>query len=634
MAKLLLVAAPLALYAIAWLLRAATGRRPTRHALNVELAILLTLYFLVTAGLGIFWVANQQLPPFDLHYLFGYATAALVAAHLALNLHLVVAYVRRKVAGSRPAASSDARKPWAGSVGKLLAITALAGVVFLLGMRAGTTELPPIPAGSADAHLAAIERYHEMSTHTREGVLTRAPSVAWDLPVAPTIDRSTARRIDLPAPEPERGPPRAMVAALTSAPAARGTPFDRRDLSQLLWATAGITDRRGGLALRASASSGALFPTEVYVIAFDVEGLPAGVYAFGPDDHALFELGGAPRPDSVLGLSWRSPPTLALVFTSVFRRSGQKYRDRAYRYAVADAGHAVGQAMVAAGELGLASALAPRFDDAAVAALVGADGEAEGAMAVLALAPGPPGALPLDGRPHLEPGGAALAPLALRDPEGLELGATAWAHIASSLGGVDDATPAAGDTIPLPPVAERSRSTFALVASRRSVRSFDRAPLPLESVAAAMQLATSAPPVISGAVRVHLVASRVDALAPGVYRHRAAEHALAGARRSDLAAEVGRAALDQEVVADAPAVVVLTLDRSALAAEGARGYRHAFLEAGILGARLYLAAAAADLGGCAVGAFYDAELAATIGVDLQREWPLHLFALGAPASTR
>ena len=28
-------------------------------------------YLLCTAGLGLFWVANQQLPVFDWHYLFG-----------------------------------------------------------------------------------------------------------------------------------------------------------------------------------------------------------------------------------------------------------------------------------------------------------------------------------------------------------------------------------------------------------------------------------------------------------------------------------------------------------------------------------------------------------------------------------
>ena len=40
--------------------------------------LLLLFYFAATAGLGIFWVARQELPVFDWHYLFGYVTLVLV----------------------------------------------------------------------------------------------------------------------------------------------------------------------------------------------------------------------------------------------------------------------------------------------------------------------------------------------------------------------------------------------------------------------------------------------------------------------------------------------------------------------------------------------------------------------------
>ncbi len=52
-----------------------------------------------------------------------------------------------------------------------------------------------------------------------------------------------------------------------------------------------------------------------------------------------------------------------LVMTSVFQRTGQKYRDRTYRYVAADAGHALGNTLIAAAELGLTAELEPRFDE-------------------------------------------------------------------------------------------------------------------------------------------------------------------------------------------------------------------------------------------------------------------------------
>jgi nitroreductase len=94
------------------------------------------------------------------------------------------------------------------------------------------------------------------------------------------------------------------------------------------------------------------------------------------------------------------------------------------------------------------------------------------------------------------------------------------------------------------------------------------------------------------------------------------------------------AGLDQDVIGDAAVVFVLSLDRATLLADPlgpARAYRHGFIEAGLVGERLYLAAGALGLAVCAVGAFYDDEAAALVGVDPAREWVVHFAALGVPA---
>ncbi|NUP06975.1 MAG: SagB/ThcOx family dehydrogenase [Polyangiaceae bacterium] len=612
MAKLLLVATPLALYFAAYAVRALLGHRPSRHALNVELALMLVLYFFATAGLGVFWVANQQLPPFDLHYLCGYTTVVLVVAHLVFNWKTVVAYVRK---GPRPAKHPIGRAFVAKSVGAAL----LAGASFFLGMRAGSPRLPSSFGGEAGPSLAAIEQYHAMSSHSRAGVVLRAPSVAWDVPVARYLDRGDRPRISLAKPDTGRGKERAIVEALAGVPTVRTQPFDLTDLATLLWATAGITDRRGGQDLRASASSGALFPTEIYVLASGVDGLPDGTYAYAPDDHALVDLGREPELHPAMGIDNGSPPKLVLVATSVFRRTGQKYRDRAYRYATADAGHTLGNAVVAAAELGLSTELVPRFDESSVAAAVGADNVREGVLAVIALREG--------GATKKSSSLGLFASSKLADPAELELGATGLAHIATSLRYIGDPA-TSGEATPLAPPPGRRARVLDLIGARRSVRNFSNDPIAETDLGSVLGVAAAVPPLLSHAVRVHVVGSRVAGIAPGTFRYDPGRGELIRTKSGDAGKQAGDAALNQDVIGNAPVAIVLTLDRGVLSSEGARGYRHAFLEAGMLGARLYLAAEAFDLGGCSVGAFYDEETSALLGVDSEAEWPIHFFGLG------
>lgn len=65
-----------------------------------------------------------------------------------------------------------------------------------------------------------------------------------------------------------------------------GVPLTLAEVSQLLWAAQGVTDRRG---LRTAPSAGALYPLETYVLVSKVEGLPAGVYRYQPHQHGLVE---------------------------------------------------------------------------------------------------------------------------------------------------------------------------------------------------------------------------------------------------------------------------------------------------------------------------------------------------------
>ena len=95
------------------------------------------------------------------------------------------------------------------------------------------------------------------------------------------------------------------------------------------------------------------------------------------------------------------------------------------------------------------------------------------------------------------------------------------------------------------------------------------------------------------------------------------------------------AAFDQDVIGGAAVVFVLAIKRATFAADAsgpARGYRHAFIEAGLVGERIYIEAGARGLGVCAVGAFYDTEAAALVAIDPDHEWVVHFAALGVPSA--
>lgn len=280
MPKLFWVALPLlaALAALGW--QWLRGRPPGRRALNLGASLLLLAYVATTAALGIFWVARQQLPVFDWHYLFGYATVLLLALHLWFNFGAVWRWLTRPPA-RRPAPAP----PGPGRRRLLRAGGVLAGgsAAYLLGLRQGREEAGQSAAAqdaagpglSGDSALAQVERFHAQSAHSRRGLLTQAPPVSWGEAPPPFKRYPQAPRLALP---PPRAPARWPGAAA---------------LGVALWHVAGVTAPRAGLNLRASPSSGALFPTELYVIARAVPGLESGAWHYDARGHALEQL---PRP--------------------------------------------------------------------------------------------------------------------------------------------------------------------------------------------------------------------------------------------------------------------------------------------------------------------------------------------------
>lgn len=630
MNKLAWVLAPLLLAALVAALLAWRGRLPGRTALNAWSSLLLLAYLGATAGLGIFWVANQHLPVFDWHYVFGYATLLLLALHLVLNIRALWAHLRR-----RPAAppAGGGRRPVAGALG-LAGLGLAIGGAYWLGLRHGRTELR-VGAGTglgADTGQALIEAFHAHSAHSRAAVLRRAPAADWG-----------------GAPPPFKSFPDRPLLALP--PVWRRTPaqdpaLHAQALATLLWHAAGVTAERGGLRLRAAPSSGALFATELYVAVRRIGGVAEGLWHHDVPGGGLRSLAQGLPPAVAAALP--AGAAGAIIATAVFRRSGHKYGDRAYRYVLADLGHLLENLRAAAAALGVPLRLARGFDESRLAEALGIDEREEGVLALVWLyEPGIGSPRDIDAAAAATSARLRAAPPAAH----AALGVTEAVHRATSLRAVgegENLTPGARAAAPvtpwpllapgpaLPRPLRAAYDPLPVIAARRSVRRYRTSPLPLETLSELLDAMARPAALLSGAVRLHVVAHAVQGLTAGAWRYDTAEHALRTSA-SDAPAERRRtraAALDQDAAGDAAAVIVIAIDRGVFVADAmgaARGYRHAFLEAGMLGERLYLQAGALGLGVCAVGAFYDDEAAALIRVDPQREWVVHIATLGWPA---
>ena len=187
-------------------------------------------------------------------------------------------------------------------------------------------------------------------------------------------------RVDLPKPEITR---EANVWELLQRRRSRRAynpeqPLAQGLLSALLWATQGLTARRGDMYFRTAPSAGGLYPVETYLSVRAVDGLEPGIYHFRP---LTADLEFVKRGDyakvlarAALGQEMMADAQVTFIWSAVLERGKWKYRERAYRYIYIDAGH-IGQNLYLAGEgLGLGVCTIGAFFDDDVNNLIGVDG--------------------------------------------------------------------------------------------------------------------------------------------------------------------------------------------------------------------------------------------------------------------
>ncbi len=501
--------------------------------------------------------------------------------------------------------------------------------------------------GNRDIEAARI--YHATTKHSYTSVRTDGHHLDWDNRPMPYKLYPEVSGLALP-----RDLSLARVPAL-EAIAAGDAPGDDVELTlegltRILFCTDGLTRRTrvGGqdYHFRAAPSAGALYPIELYAAVAATGELEPGLYHFSPAD---LRLRGLRRGDwrGLIARAAAERPSLlraraVIVLSAIFWRSAWKYRARAYRYCFWDAGTMLANLLAAAAAEGLSTELVTAFADPEIEALLGIDGEREGALCLVALGGGA-------AAPAAEP---ELRPL---DLETIELSREeviypdlVRMHQASRFSGPDEVSavadarvdsvpplrPSANATKPEPLDARAGLSLGETILRRGSTRVFAHKPIPAEALATIMAASSGHPRADFAALSgTYVIVNAAAGMEPGAYYYRRQSGEFELLRAGNFRREAGYLCLEQPLGADCSALVcyMADLDR-VLGVLGNRAYRDAHLEAGLHGGRAYLAAYALGLGATGL-TFYDDDTANFFAPHATGKSPLLMVATGVPRSS-
>lgn len=371
-----------------------------RHDVNMLVSIALlvaTTIAILTGVIADVW----DLTGFVFHTYAGYVMAVLVVFHVALNWGRLRRYVHVRLfrsgstararspavaTGHPPRPTVERRTP--GVVRALHTrrgfLGALIGVLTGLAIGRSTARMrPDVPSGT-DLGVA----YHQWSKPGMHNLFGAITSWGAQPPLYKTY--SDAPRIALPPPDDRPG--LALETVIQQRRSVRhfiDEPLTLAELSRLLSCTGGINAERFGVKLRAAPSAGALYPIETYLAIHRVAEIRPGVYHYNVADHALSLLRDADvRRETVRqGLMQEFLGTCSAVvyFTIILQRLRWRYQERAYRYALLEAGHLAQNLYLAATSLGMGVCAVGAFLDGDVNAMLGVDGEQEAAVYMLAI---------------------------------------------------------------------------------------------------------------------------------------------------------------------------------------------------------------------------------------------------------
>ena len=440
--------------------------------------------------------------------------------------------------------------------------------------------------------------------HTPERLRATVHLLDWANQPDPFREYEGVPLVDLPSDAP--APVVAMQALLRGELAPATTLTTTEALSTLLFHAAAVSASKVSAvgtryALRVNPSSGNLHPTEWHFATHGLAGWADGVYHYRASQHVAEQ--------RAVGTLTGDP--LRFLLTTIVWREAWKYRARAYRYCLLDAGHAVEALVTSARALGWDFTLNTAFDDDAVAEQFRLPRD-EWPLALVTM--------DVLAEPR-EPEEMFWRPARTsRLSEAVEYEEIVGVHEATKMARAGSPAGWRGQGPVALPDSLVSNAAFAEVARRRrSALNFvgGEHALALEELAAVLRAAAQ----FNEYLRLWLFVHRVQGLALGVYRYEQWTDTLTPVKMGDQRVMAAGLCLAQDLAGNAAVTF-------AIAGNLSDGYRDVHMEAGRLGHRLYLAAEALGWQATGIGAFHDEALAEYLGLESGRETALYCFAVG------
>lgn len=402
--------------------------------------------------------------------------------------------------------------------------------------------------------------YHEATKHSWASVRQNPHHIDW---------------------ESQPSPMKFYPASLPRTPLSKASPAHR-----FIYHIGGITAKKSypGVEyhLRTHPSAGALYPTELYFQARGVEGFSDGIYHFEVGSTSVVLLASLEEHEGLEPFLRLRRPMRGLLFfvSSPWYRSAWKYRERAYRYCLLDAGHLLGAVEAGSHLYGHAYRIAYDIDLAGLNRFFGFGDEEFFLSAAIA-------AVPLSsGDVEIPKSG-----LAQTDPTGV------FAHVPLIEKAYRETMALAGckKEPRFPSLSFHKEAWEDAILKRRSAREFTTAGMTRMQYETILDFARQpVPGDCDEPLRLYAVLNRVADMPIGIY----SDGKLVAA--GDFAKKAAYLCLEQGFVAQS-AVTFFLLSSGC-------NYRALCQKAGIVGHRIYLMAQYLGLGCSGIGAYYDDEV--------------------------
>jgi len=371
--------------------------------------------------------------------------------------------------------------------------------------------------------------------------------------------------------------------------------FDLNDVEDnFLYHIAGLTAKKsypsGERYLRVNPSAGALYPDELYLQIRGVKGKEDGIYHYEVHSSSLTLLEGINDEEGLepyFGYTTRMQGYLFLV-SAVYYRSSWKYKNRAFRYCLLDAGHLLGCVEAAAVLVSKNVHMEYEIDREKLNRMFGFN-QQEWFLSGATMA------VPVEGT-HVSAIEFELPYVnGSRSFEKNELMLQAYQETMQLKECKSQTTS--------PIFTYEKAKLQAILFNRRSQRGFNEGAITKGQFNYIMEMLSE--PILSDCdeeVNVYVVVNRVINMPLGLYKD---GHYIS---YGDFAKKAGYLSLEQYTLSQQGAVAFFLTS-------SAKNYQALYQKAGIIGHRLYVAAQYLEIGCSGIGAYYDDEVNAFVGND-------------------